>query len=48
MRENHEEDKLPSLRDDLLALLGKDKEITLGGTASSILYNFLFKVIITM
>jgi hypothetical protein len=48
LRENHEEDKLPHLRDDLLHFLAYIKEITLGGTALGMLYNFLFKVIITL
>jgi hypothetical protein len=48
LRVNNEEDKLPRLRDDLLHCLAKIKEIALGGTASGILYNFLFKVIITL
>jgi hypothetical protein len=48
LRANHEEDKFPGLRDDLPALLGRDQENNTGGTASGILYNFLFKVIITL
>ena len=46
-RVNHEEDKFLGLRDDLPALIGRD-QIELGGIASGILYNFLFKVIITL
>jgi hypothetical protein len=48
LRANHEEDKILSLRNDLLHCLEEIKEIALGGTTSTILYNFLFKVIITL
>jgi hypothetical protein len=40
LRANHKEEKFPGLRDDLPSLLEGIKEITLGGTASGILYNF--------
>ena len=48
LRVNHEEEKLPHLRDDLPALLRRDQRNNTGGTALGILYNFLFKVIITL
>jgi len=48
LRVNHEKDKFLGLRDDLPRFLTEIKEISLGGTASGILYNFLFKLIITV
>jgi hypothetical protein len=40
--------KIPVLEMIFLHCLAEIKEITLGGTASGILYNFLFKVIIKL
>jgi hypothetical protein len=48
LRENHEEDKLFHLRDDLPALLGRDKGNRNRWDCIWFLYNFLFKVIITL
>jgi hypothetical protein len=48
LRENHEEDKITRLRDDLPALLGRDQGNNTRWDCLGILYNFLFKVIITL
>jgi hypothetical protein len=48
MSMDHKEDKLTGLWNDLIALIAKIKEITVGGATSGILYNSLPKVIITL
>jgi hypothetical protein len=48
LRANYEEDKILGLRNDLPTLLDRDQGNDTSGTTLGILYNFLFKVIITL
>ena len=45
---NHEEDKFPHLRDDLIAFIYEDQRDGVGGATYGIMYNLLPKVIITV